>query len=88
LSNEYSARQLDTDVEPVKKWRKRWLAAYAELLTFEQGFDGLPVKDSHLLRRLLSVLQDAIGRTLTSKPRTADRQLKGTSAHPSALKFL
>jgi hypothetical protein len=59
LSNEYSARQLDTDVEPVKKWRKRWLAAYAELLAFEQGFDGLPVKDSHLLRRLLSVLEDA-----------------------------
>jgi hypothetical protein len=58
LSHEYSARQLDTDVEPVKKWRKRWLAAHAELLTFEQGFDGHPATDTQLLRRLLSVLAD------------------------------
>ena len=62
MSNEASARQLNTDVEPVKKWRARWQAAYPALLTFEQGLDGQPPTDTQLSNRLLMVVKDAPGR--------------------------
>jgi len=59
MSNEGSAKSLSTDVEPVKKWRTRWLQVYPELLVFEAGHNGNPPSDPQLLKRLLSVFMDA-----------------------------
>lgn len=59
MSNERSAKALNTDVEPVKKWRSRWLHAQEELLVFEQGVEGKVPSDTQLLRRMLTIIADA-----------------------------
>lgn len=59
MSNEACAKELSTDVKPIKKYRSRWLAAYPELLVFEQGLDDKKPSDTELLKRLLLVLMDA-----------------------------
>jgi putative transposase len=58
MSNVRSAQLLNTDVEPLKKWRARWEAAHAELLVFEKGLGGIAPTDNQLLKRMLTILAD------------------------------
>ena len=57
-SNMAIARTLQTTVNTVKKWRKRWLNCYEQILLFESGINQKGVSDKELLQRLLAVIQD------------------------------
>jgi putative transposase len=59
MSDERSARLLGTAVDPIKKWRSRWLNGYEQLLRFEQGQDNEGVSDGKLLKAILSLVDDA-----------------------------
>lgn len=59
MSDERSARSLGTAVDPIKKWRHRWLMSYEQLLAFERGENDQGVTDGKLLKRMLSMVNDA-----------------------------
>lgn len=52
------ARTLQTTVNTVKKWRKKWLNSYEQILIFESGVNQQGVSEKELLNRLLEVIKD------------------------------
>lgn len=57
-STYHISKEIKMTMETVRKWRKRWAAAYEKLLYFENGKDGNGVSDLILLRRMLDLLKD------------------------------
>ena len=52
------ARLMSTTAQTVKKWRKKWIASYEQLVIFESGINNQGVSDVELLQRMLTIIQD------------------------------
>lgn len=57
-TNALVTRELGVDLKTVKKWRRRWEAAFDSITDFELGESGEGVSDKALLKRMLLVLKD------------------------------
>lgn len=51
-------RELEVDVNTVKRWRRRWEAEFDSIRAFESGESGQGISDKELLKRMLVVIKD------------------------------
>ncbi|MEM6379784.1 MAG: helix-turn-helix domain-containing protein [Bacteroidota bacterium] len=57
-SNSHIKRELDISLNTVKSWRKRWEAAYDDLVSYESYLENQEGSLSDLGKRLISILKD------------------------------
>jgi len=57
-TNASVGRELKIDLKTVKKWRRRWIAAFDSIEAFALGESGQGVSDQALLQKMLEVLKD------------------------------